>query len=69
MEYGISKILNKNDILIINTDMLEFGKSVIEAMSLKNLLLLIYLGKIFLNLIIVFVYLIQIVLQVIKNQF
>ena len=34
MEY--LKILNKNDILIINTDMLEFGKSVIEAMSLKK---------------------------------
>ena len=34
MEY--LKILYKNDILIINTDMLEFGKSVIEAMSLKK---------------------------------
>ena len=34
MEY--LKILFKNDILIINTDMFEFGKSVIEAMSLKK---------------------------------
>lgn len=30
------KILYKNDILIIHTDALEFGKSVIEAMSLKK---------------------------------
>ena len=37
MEY--LKILNKNDILIINTDMLEFGKSVIEVMSLKSVII------------------------------
>ena len=34
MEY--LKILYKNDILIIHTEALEFGKSVIEAMSLKK---------------------------------